>query len=545
MKSINSLLLSAGLVLASNFLFAQSIPGSISYSEQALMFSNYNYAGSARIKGLGNTQISLGGDISSALSNPAGLGFYNRSELSITPSFNSKSTKSNYLSSTTNSTTGKFNIGNFGAVFNKTKDDAIPGKWRGGSFAISISKINDFNNEIEYSGMNSNNDIIDYYVQDANNQNVDSDQLGGITYGAYNTYLMSEFLDANVSGNDTTYIPFYDRTFFTEFPQDGFPTNQSEIISSEGSQNQWSFSYGGNYGDVLYFGATLGIQSLRYNIVKQYSEIYPGASGDIVDNSVLVEDLLTEGFGVNGTFGIIGRPIDQMTIGVSLITPTHLSVNEKYYYSSAVSYNNFNMNNYGNYFDANYDLIVNPNAAFTTFREDNTTLNDRFYEEESLFDYTLTTPLRINGGATFFINKNGFITADAEFVDYSNIKLKGKQGSLQSDNEAIKNAYKSIVNLRVGGEYRLNTFRLRAGYNYQPSPYLSEDIDMKTQTYSAGLGYRSGKFFMDFVAAYEQYNTRYSPYTLENPNNEEFLKTSFVEMENSKLNFSITAGLFF
>ncbi len=545
MKIINSLLLSAGCVLASNFLYAQAIPGAVGYSDQSLMISNYNYTGSARIKGIGNAQISLGGDISSALSNPAGLGFYNRSELSITPSFNSNSTKGTYLSNETNSSFGKFNIDNFGAVFNKTKNDVIPGKWRGGSFAISVSKINDFNNDIEYSGMNSSNDIIDYYVQDANFQNVDSDQLGGITHGAYNTYLMSEFLDAYVNGNDTTYVPFYDRTFFTEFPEEGLPTNQSEVISTSGSQNQWSFSFGGNYGDVLYFGATLGIQSLRYNIVKQYSELYPGVDGDIVDNSMLIEDLLTEGFGVNGTFGIIGRPIDQVTIGVSLITPTHLSMNEKYYYSSEVNYNNFNMNNYGDYSDANYDLIVNPNATFTTFYEDNATLNNQFYEEESYFDYTIITPMRFNGGATFFLNKNGFISADVEYVDYSNIKLRGKQGSLQSDNEAIQSTYKSVVNLRAGGEWRLNTFRLRAGYNYQPSPYVSEDVDLKTQTYSAGLGYRSGKFFMDFAASYMQFNSNYSRYTLENPNNEAYLKTNFVEMENTRLSFSITAGLFF
>ena len=326
MKTFFSLLLSAGILLANNYGFSQYIPGALSYHEQALMFSNYDYTGSARIQGLGNTQISLGGDISSALSNPAGLGFYNKSEISITPSYNIYSANSTYLSNPTSSSLGKFKIDNLGAVFNKTKDDAFPGKWRGGSFAISFSKINNFNSEIEYSGLNQNNDILDFYVQDANNQNVDFDQLDGITKGAYSTYLISEFLDGFVENNDTTYMPFYDRTFFSEYPTSDYPTNQSEIISTSGSQNQWSFSYGGNYGDFIYFGATLGIQSLKYNIVKQYTEIYPGLDGDIVENSILTEELQTEGIGVNGTFGIIARPINQITIGLSLITPTYLSM---------------------------------------------------------------------------------------------------------------------------------------------------------------------------------------------------------------------------
>ncbi len=545
MKVFKSLIISAGFVLTNSFCIGQYIPGAFGYNEQALMFSNYNYTGSARIQGIGNTQISLGGDISSALSNPAGLGFYNHSEMSITPSYNVFSVNSNYISNQTSSSLGKFNIDNLGVVFNKSIDEAIPGKWRGGSFAISISKVNEFNSEITYSGLNPNNDILDFYVQEANTQNVPGNELSGITFGAFSTYQISEFSDAYANGNDTTFVPFYDRTFFSEFPSDNFPTNQSEIISTSGSQNQWSFSYGGNFNDFIYFGATLGIQSVRYNIVKQYSEVYPGLTGDIVDNTKLTEDLLSEGFGVNGTFGLIIRPVNQMTIGISLITPTYLSMNEKYYYSTEANYNNFDMSDYGNYFDSNYDLIENPDALYTTFFEDNATLNKQTYEEESLFDYTITTPLRLNAGATFFLNKNGFISADIEYVDYSTMKLKGKEGSLESDNNAIKDMYNSVVNVRVGGEWRLNSFRLRAGYNYQPSPFKDDKIEKTTQVFSGGVGYRSGKFYVDLAASYKQFNSVYTPYSLDNPNDIPTFRTSAVAIENNNMNIVVSVGLFF
>lgn len=546
MKRIFSLILSAGFILTNNISYSQYVPGALSYHDQALMFSTYNYTGSARIQGLGNTQISLGGDISSALANPAGLGFYNRSEMSITPSYKMFSAKSTYHSNEINSSLGKFNIDNLGVVFNKTKDDAVPGKWRGGSYAISFSKINAFNSDIKYSGENPNNDILDFYVQDANIQNVDGDQLQGITFGAYNTFLVSEFLDAFIEGNDTTFFPFYDRTFFSEYPTGDFPTLQSEIINTSGNQNQWNFSAGGNYDDFLYFGATLGIQSIKYNIVKQYTELYPGFDGDIVSNSALTEDLLTEGIGVNGTFGIIIRPINTFTIGFSLITPTYFDMNEIYYYSTEADFNNFDMENYGDYFDANYDLIyTNPEADFTTFYEDNSILNNQSYEEESLFEYTLTTPMRINAGATFFINKNGFLSADIEYVDYSTMTLKGKQGSLENENDDIKDLYNSVLNIRVGGEWRLKSFRFRAGYNYQPSPYSAEGIDRTTHVFSSGLGFRSSKYFVDLAASYKQFNSLYTPYILENPNGEDYLDTSFVEIENNNLNFALTVGLFF
>lgn len=546
MKIIFSLLLSAGFILSNNFGYSQSVPGALSYHDQALMFSEYNYTGSARIQAIGNTQISLGGDISSALANPAGLGFYNRSEMSITPSYNIFSTKSVHHSNEMNSTLGKFNIDNLGVVFNKTRDDAVPGKWRGGSFAISFAKVNEFNSEINYSGHNPNNDILDFYVQDANNQNVDIDQLGGITYGAYSTYLMSEFLDAYVEGNETDYVPFYERTFFGEYPTDTYPTYQSETITTSGSQNQWNFSAGGNYNDFIYIGATLGIQSLKYNIVKQYTELYPGLDGDIVSNSALSEDLLTDGNGVNATFGIVARPVNFLTIGFSFITPTYLVINEQYYYSTEADFNNFDLENYGDYFDANYDLIsTNPEADFTTYYESSTVLNKQFYEEESLFDYTLTTPMRINAGATYFINKNGFLSADIEYVDYSSIKLKDDQGSLENDNNNINELYNSVINIRFGGEWRIKAFRLRAGYNFQPSPYNAENIDRTTQVFSSGLGFRSSKYFIDLAASYKQFNSIYAPYILESTGNASIYETSFVEIENNNMNIALTLGLFF
>ena len=467
MKFLSKLILSSGFLLANLNVFSQLVPGALSYHEQALMFSSYSYTGSARIQGLANTQISLGGDISSALSNPAGLGLYNRSEISFTPSYNIQSASSSYISNALTKESGNFNLANLGIVFNKTKDDIIPGKWRGGSFAISFSKVNNFNSAIYYSGQNGKNDILDFYVQDANKQNVDSDRLQGVTYGAFATYLISEFLDAYINGNDTTYVPFYDRTFFSEFPTEKLPTLQEETIKSTGGQNQWNFSYGGNLGDYLYFGAALGIQSIRYEIAKRYTETYPGLEGDIVSNSILTENLLTNGIGVNGTFGIIGRPFNQLTIGMSLITPTYLSMSEEYYFSTEANFNNFSMRNYGNYFDANYDLIAtNPDADFTTFYEYEATLNNEFHEEESLFDYTITTPLRLNFGTSFFFNKNGFISADIEYVDYSSMKIKDAEGLLENDRLTVKETYQSTLNVRVGGGFRLKKLRLRAGYNY-------------------------------------------------------------------------------
>ena len=66
------------------------------FIEQALLFSRQNPGGGARVQALGGAQVALGGDFSTALSNPAGLGFYNRNEFSITPGFTAVNASGNY-----------------------------------------------------------------------------------------------------------------------------------------------------------------------------------------------------------------------------------------------------------------------------------------------------------------------------------------------------------------------------------------------------------------------------------------------------------------
>jgi hypothetical protein len=546
MKRLFALLASAWMFVPIFSANAQLVPGSMSYHEQALMFSNYEYRGSARIQALGNTQISLGGDISAALANPAGLGFYNRSELSLTPAVNSFEADSRYLGESTSSATSIFNIDNLGMVFNKTKEDYEQGKWRGGSFAISYSKINKFNSDIRYQGENVSNDILDHYVQQANEQNVDPQVLTGVTYGAFQSYLLSEFLDAFVEGRDTTYIPFYERTFFGEFPGEDFPTRQSEQITTSGSQNQWNFSYGGNYDDLIYVGFTIGIQTLRHNITKTYFEQYPGATNDIVRNSVLTEELQTEGLGLNATFGMIARPIQNMTIGFSVISPTWLSLSERYRYRTEANYERFDFTNYGNYFDANYDIIANPGASFTTFYESSDVIEQQFFEDDEIFfDYNIRTPWRLNGGATFFVNKNGFISADIEYVDYATINLSGEGGSLQNENIAVSDFYSAAINYRVGAEWRIGKFRVRGGYQSRGNPYKDSIAKLSSDTYSGGFGLRTAKFAVDLAASQRVFKSSYSPYTLNNPDGNPIFETSDVAIDNADTNLILTFSLFF
>ena len=77
-----------------------------------------------------------------------------------------------------------------------------------------------------------------------------------------------------------------------------------------------------------------------------------------------------------------------------------------------------------------------------------------------LSKYELRIPWRINTGATYFFGKKGFISADVEFVDHSKSHLSSNDFSTSGDNNTISSIYKSVVNIRVGGELRHDIFRI-------------------------------------------------------------------------------------
>ncbi|MEJ0031804.1 MAG: hypothetical protein WDO15_16145 [Bacteroidota bacterium] len=69
----------------------------------------------------------------------------------------------------------------------------------------------------------------------------------------------------------------------------------------------------------------------------------------------------------------------------------------------------------------------------------------------------------------------------------------------------------------LAGEYRLKAFRLRAGFNYMPDPYTSQQNGTNTTRMSAsgGIGYRANKFFIDLTYINTWSNNSYRPYTLD------------------------------
>ena len=452
-----------------------------SYSETALLFSRTIPGGSARILGMSGTQISLGGDYSSAQSNPAGLGMYNRSEFTITPGFTFDATNSNYLNNTSSSTSSNLSLPGISIVFNSLGKNSAKG-FLSGSFALTYSRTNDFNSSIEYEGVNPDNSIIDYYLETAWGGSPSQFTSQGALFNtptelAYNTYLIGDSTIIDPNANNTAY--------FTDVL--GIPY-QHETIETNGSQSQWNMSYGANIGDRIFFGFGLGIASVRYKGSKIYREEF---QGEPLFNSTLTETLEINGTGINGTFGLIGRPVNKVQIGLSVTTPISYNLSDTYEASMESQWDNFQ-----------YDL--------------NTILNNEQSSTNPLFaDYKLKTPWKFSTGASFFFNKNGFISFDVENVNYGNTKYVDLDGA-ENQNTQINELFKSVVNVRMGGEYRYNALRFRGGYSFLPDPYSTEqnNTSRKIQSGSLGFGYRVKSYYVDFAIVHSWGSNSYRPYVV-------------------------------
>jgi hypothetical protein len=487
--------------------FAGELRAQYGYYNEALLFSRTQNYGTARITGIGGAQVALGGDVSLAASNPAGLGFFNRNSFTFTPSMDFHNSSNDYFDNTTTAYRNKFLFSQVGLVLNNSKGNVLPDDFKGSSFAISMNRTNNFNQDLQYIGRNPSSSIINSFIYNAGNAY--PDQLGGFEGIGYDHFLIDEadydtsdpYLFGTINGN--TYISpniadgtieGYESVFGNYY---GSLPQQTERITTSGGQYVMNASWGGNYKDVFYFGAGAGIHFIDYNRVRRYSEkeFQIDGSSDELINSINIRDRLSiEGSGLNATVGAIVRPIPFLTVGVSYHTPTFYAMNEESDYIFTTDWSS------NAYYAINGDTI---SLGYIS------TESDIF-----ISDYSLKTPARTNLGAAVFLGKQGFISGEIEFVDYTTAQLQSSDFEVFDDNDVIADVYKKGVNYKIGTELRFDELRVRGGFNYQSDPFKEQEIDRSIYTYTGGLGYRSKDFFVDLATRIVNAKQVYSPYYL-------------------------------
>ena len=503
-----------------------TIPVSAQYASDAFRYSEINQTGTARFQGLGGNHAALGGDASTISGNPAGLGFYNRSEFSISPAVTGVNSDSKYIDHSETASKANFNIANASLII--SSKPGFQRKWKGSSFGISFSRQQSFRDTYNYSGQNNKSSYLDNVAENANagggiplatleNDFESSPGNGGgpIAYSVpaayYQMYLINP---SNAAG------PPYTRLDSTSI------VNQYGTYRSTGANTQMNLAYAGNYNDKLYIGGTIGFSRLRYSYDRTFEDSYV-QSPELV--SVQQSEALdVTGNGVNLTFGIIYKLNPAFQIGGTLTSPTFSSIKETFTQNVSARYvDNLVSNENGDLIKPPYDNL--PIAA-------------------NEFVYSLTSPFRGSFGATYFIKDKGFLTGSVEYVGYAGMGVRTKYNSdadnqrFKDDTKAeIKDTYRNAVNMRIGGEYRAGYFRARLGLAYLSDPYTyREGINRDKILFSAGIGVRGSKYFADLTGTMASYKSAYTPYALNDSRN-----YSSVEITSKPVNVMLTVGTFF
>lgn len=500
-----------------------------SYYDNALLYSQPSVSGSARTLGIGGAQAALGADLGSLSSNPAGLGFYRKSEWAINPQFVVPFSSASDGKLVTDDRKLGFVVNNFGVAFCGLRDDIVESKWRGGTFALGYNRISNFQNTVTYQTDNNRSSFADYLVLLANSgynsDNYKGSEIRSLEDLAYGTYVINPV----PIYNDKDSVIGYDPTRFINWLPNGAAVRQSETINTTGGMSEWSAGYGGNYDNKIFFGATLSLVSLRYDQTKSYREALLNNLGqpDILTSMDFNETINNRGSGVNLKIGVTGVVSDYIRTGISFKTPTVLGIRETYNASMSATYKPV------------YEQSLPSSASKTLITQTN--------------KYTLYTPFVVNWGLAFFFGKAGFLSGEVEYVDFKTASFSGANKiNYVTTNQNIKKTLVDVVNFKLGAELRADIIRFRAGYAYQPTGY-QKGVPIESRrvrsgdmsTFTLGLGIRTDEFFFDIAFARSQYSNTYSPYYM--PINQGDTRGSepVISIENKLTNITLGAGFFF
>lgn len=527
--------ITAGLLLTAAVSYGQD------YSGDAFRYSEQPITGTARFQGLGGNHAALGADASNAWGNAAGLGFYNRSEISISPSLRLLNNSTNYLGQTTNTSKSFPFVGSATAVFAGMPNNTSSRGPRRTVWAISYSRQASLGNEFVAQGQNNRSSVVDSYIENANgtsstnldnqydfnskiaypNTYSDGYTVGGLTAAAYQHYLINPY------PQDTLSYFRYDS---------GVPVNQRASFSSSGAVSQWGVSIASNFKDKFYIGGTLALSHTKYNYTSVINEQYIG--GRVFRGIQENTDYSVTGNGINLSVGAIYRADQNIQFGLNIISPTWTTRSYQETTDQSLTIDPIaipRLDNNGNPVNFIPDLKTIAVAP-----------ND--------FNFSISTPLRLSGGVTYFLGKNGFLTATAEYVNYGGMRVNTNYYTAGGDNQAfkqdqtsyVKGIYQNTVNFRVGGEFRSGIFRARVGGAYLPSAYkstfdlLARNGDRNTLMYSGGLGVRNDRFFADLAGVFYTTKTSYTPYYLDNSSD-----YASAALTNKIANFTLSVGAFF
>lgn len=469
--------------------------------DDAIRYSNIFYGGTARSYSMGGAFTALGGDASTLNQNPAGIGVFRSSEITITPQLLYNKTSAYYNGTSTSTTLNNFNIGQFGIIANVLSK---PSGLMSFNVGYAFNRTNNLHQDVLIQGTNNTSSMADYWANLGN-------QGGGTYYKdlqnaegiAFDAWVIDTLTGSGGYRYGTVYSNYGDN------PPSRYGQQLRRLIYNDGYIGENSISFGGNYSNKIFFGGTFGISSLRYTSDYEHLESTDVPLASKFKNFTYTDYYEDRGTGYSFKLGLIYKPVDMVRLGFAFHSPTWYKIDE-YFFNDITS----NFTDGGHY---------------------------EFHNEPMRFNYALATPYRLLAGIGVQIKKIALVSVDYEYVDYSKAKFSqtGDGYNYSDKNNEIANSLKAVNNFRGGLELRFDKLYLRGGYGYYGKAFnqTEDNAQLDYTTLSGGIGFREKNLSIDFGYMNFKYNDKYILYPVD-----QYTEPAISNLSTVKNIFTLTFG---
>ena len=465
--------------------------------------------GTARYVGMGGAMEALGADISTIGSNPAGIGLFRHSNVSLSAGLlmqsdgkefsNGKKTNLSFdqIGGVYTTRTGQKSFLNFGFNYHKSKNfDYIL------NAAGSLNGSSQ-NKQSYIKGILGDENNGGFYV----GKNKDGQNIGYVNATSTNVAYTWSQID-NLYWNSL--IPSSAGVFNYE-KATGYTLDRAHT----GYIGNYDFAVSGNLNDRVYLGLTFGMKDVNYKGYSEYRENFSNAGGVLVRD----ERKIT-GSGFDITAGVIVRPVAEspFRIGAYVKTPTW------------------------------YDLTTS-NITRLVYSPSTTSVLSTDSSISNSYDFKMWTPWKFGLSLGHTIGNYLALGATYEYEDYANINSRVNDGGYfdyyygeyyesstadKNMNAHTKEVLKGVSTLKLGIEYKpVSNVALRMGYNYVGAKYASDrqkDPGLASfgtayssttdytnwgeiNRFTLGVGYQVKKFNIDLAYQYSAQKGSFAPFS--------------------------------
>lgn len=453
--------------------------------------------GTARVMGMGGAFTSLGADLTSMALNPAGLGMYRSNELSLTPMVNVSHASTDGTAAWQNNNKTRFAFGNIGVALNVFESGSR--SLTSLTIGLGLNRVADFNSRYSFSSESLYDPSTGAYMPTIGD--IFSQQLNswGVRPNSSNQLLMPDLHPSvwpAALGYDGYMVDYFSDGGANPWGVARIGGNASVLHSldvvNSGSINEFDISLGANFRNVVYFGATLGIQSVYKRAAMTYQEEYGYFNTGGVAQSYnrdskqwtnlteqlemmnLWQQMTVDGSGVNLKLGVVVRPVGGLRIGVAFHTPTYYSL--EYTYKAGITTNSVMTED-----------IINNNGPVRGVQNGN---DSPTASNEGPDSWNITSPARLMFGASYTFGNFAIVSVDYERDWYNAMRVKGVPRYNELSSEAYKAEFKqnfqATNSLRAGAEIKpLPMLAVRVGGGYTGS--MLRDREMYTSAVNSGM----------------------------------------------------------